>query len=400
MKTSQHCLLATVIILITAYLSSPNEVSAIGKEIQVWTDSTGRQISASVEGFKDKDTVIFRLENGRTLPYLIKNLSQEGQALARQSYSEQTEGKDEIAETDWEKPELSSNYIIRGVRRENAPGYVFTKPGWQYRGKCIEARVVFKGNGSSAPGNVRAYFYNREGKLLDKFDKPPRRQDENRKYLNAAKAFEKNKTVEVYFPLTKFLEDSKWATVLIVFGSDEDYAAKTMPGTSFKTLDFAEKEYLFPNWNPDSDKNKTASPSNNYVELEIRRFHEETYARSMLFDGNYRKGQPCLMAEVRVKGEISPSNGSVKLHAFDASGKLITSRNKPSSAHIKSSGTYVSNPQIADESWHAVFFALDGNLAEKDYPTYVITFHFDGKTTALVKSSVGASLADLDYPKK
>ncbi|MCF6314598.1 MAG: hypothetical protein L3J39_19275 [Verrucomicrobiales bacterium] len=69
-----------------------------------------------------------------------------------------------------------------------------------------------------------------------------------------------------------------------------------------------------------------------------------------------------MMAEVRVKGEITPGDGSVKLHAFDASGKLVASRKRPSSTNLKGSSSYVSNPQIADERWHPVFFALDGDL--------------------------------------
>ncbi len=398
MKTSRFSLIVTVLVLITTYLSNPTKTLAAEAAMQVWTDSTGRQISASVEGFKDKNTVIFRLKNGRSLPYPIKNLNLEGQNLALQFYAEHGENK--TPDIDWKKPQLSPNYIIRGVRREHAPGYISTKSGWEWRGKCIEARVVFKGNSSSAPGNISAYFYNREGKLLDKFDKPPHRQDENRKYVSAPKDFQKNKTLEVYFPLTKFLEDSKWATALIVFGSGEDYSAKTMPGTSFEALDFAEKEYLFPNWKPAADENKNASPSNNYVELEIRRFKQENHPRSMYFDGDYQRGKDCMMAEVRVKGEITPGNGSVKLHVFDAAGKLVASRKGPSSTNLNGTGSYVSNPQIADERWHPVFFALDGDLDGKDYPTYVITFRFDGKTSALAKSSVGATLANLDYPGK
>ncbi|MCB1088329.1 MAG: hypothetical protein KDM63_14870, partial [Verrucomicrobiae bacterium] len=61
---------------------------------------------------------------------------------------------------------------------------------------------------------------------------------------------------------------------------------------------------------------------------------------------------------------------------------------------------YVANPKIADDAWHPVVFALDGDLKDKDLPTYVVVFSFDGATTAMVESSVGATLESLDFPEK
>lgn len=374
--------------------------SGWAEEERVWTDSAGRVIRAALTGFKDKDTLIFRLADGRSLPYPINKLSSEDGAFARKAFAKQA-ADDPSAGIDWNNPKQSENYVIRGIRRQNAPGFVSTKTGWEWQVKSIEVRVQYKGKEKTAPGEIRAYFYNREGQLLDEFDEPPRRQDENRKYIEAPEYFEKNKTIEAYFPLTPFLEESDWATVLISFGYGSEYSARTMSGESFEPLEFAEKELLFPGWQPKVDGGGSDTKAMGNMELEVRRVEqEEKYGYSLIFDGDYQKQKPCVMAEVRAKGEISPGTGEVKLYVFDKSGKLAGSRMKPSSAAVKGSNSYVNDPRIADDEWHPVFFALDGDLKDKSFSSYVVVFQFGGQTAAEIKSSTGATIGTLDFPEK
>jgi hypothetical protein len=303
------------------------------------------------------------------------------------------------AAIDWTKPKQSENFVIRGVRRQNAPGYVSTKAGWEYGLECIEAKLQYKGREDSVPGNVLAYFYTRDGKLIEKFDKPPQRQDTTSNYIDPPKAFEKGKVVEVYFPITPFLKDSDWATALIVFGSGSDYAVATQPGTSLEPLAFDEKEHLFPGWKP---AGATAGPDPGAVSnvtVEARRLRKETHSDWMIFDGDYQEGKPCMTAEVRVQGTFTPGEGNVLMHFFDEAGKLVETRRNPSTTEI-TSGTYVGRPQIANDGWYPVFFALDGSLKDKRYPTSVLVFRFGGKTAALVESSAGATIESLEFPEK
>ena len=396
MKASRGYLAAAVLILMIASRWDPGWA----EEERVWTDSAGRQIRAAITGFKDKDTLILRLADGRSLPYPINKLNAEDGAFARKAYAKQATS-DPAAGIDWNNPKQSENYVIRGLRRQNAPGYVSTKAGWEWQVKSIEVKVQYKGKEETAPGEIRAYFYNREGKLLDEFAKPPRRQDENRKYIDAPESFEKNKTTEAYFPITPLLEESAWATVLVAFGSGNEYSAKTMSGESFEPLAFAEKELLFPGWQPKADGGGSDTKVMGNVGLEVRRVEqEEKYGYYLTFDGDYQKQKPCVIAEVRAKGEISPGTGEVKLYVFDKSGKLAGSRMEPSSAAVKGSDSYVNLPQIADDEWHPVFFALDGDLKDKSFSSYVVVFQFGGKTAAGVKSSTGATIETLDFPEK
>jgi hypothetical protein len=366
-------------------------------EVREWTDLTGRKIRASLAGFSDADTLLLRMEDGRSVPYPIAKLSPADATFARGVMPQNKSNAN--ASIDWNSPKESDLYVIRGISRENAPGYVSTQTGWEYRGKCIEAKVQFKGSSGVSSGNVKAYFYDREGKLLEKVDKPPRRQDENQNYVKLPEFFKKGETFEVYFPLTPFLEESKWSTVLITFGTGEDFAVKTMPGSNYEGLDFDEKKYVFPGYTGSDTPATTGSETPLNVELEIRRLRQGTNDLSMVFDGDYNRGRPCITAEVRAKGEIKPGEGSVKLYVFDDSGRMVDSRERPSTSEVKD-GTYLGRPNIADDQWHPVFFALDGKLKEKKYSTFVLVFEYGGRIGAVVESAVGATLEKLDFPEK
>ena len=88
------------------------------------------------------------------------------------------------------------------------------------------------------------------------------------------------------------------------------------------------------------------------------------------------------------------------MFVFTEEGRVVSHRKKPSSAQIDGTSSYVANPKIADDSWHPVFFALDEELTDKDYPTYVLYFEYRGKATAVVESSNGTTIEELSFPGK
>ncbi|MEM9283899.1 MAG: hypothetical protein AAGA96_18920 [Verrucomicrobiota bacterium] len=363
-----------------------------GQEARVWTDATGRQVTAALAEFKDANTVILRLQDGRLAPFAISQLSEVDQAYAREQFS--------LSQLDWENPNQSETYVIRGMRRENVPGYISTKGGWEWQLKCVEVRIEYKGSGNAKYGDVSAYFYDRNGKLIQEFKSPPRVQDEDGKYIDAKDMIPSGKTVETYFPLTEFLEESDWATVLVAFGQGYDYSVDSMPLASYEKLDFPQKAYVFPEWSmTESESTDSAEAPDQNISLEVRRVAEGDYKYSMVFNGDYKSGRPSISAEVRVLGDVAPGEGKVRLHAFNESGTKVVTRRGPSIAKLRS-GEYVGNPKVADNRWHEVYFAVDRDLELKNYPTYVVVFEFGGKFAAGVMSSVGATLESLDFPEK
>ncbi|MDF1812982.1 MAG: hypothetical protein P1V20_12230, partial [Verrucomicrobiales bacterium] len=167
MQTHRILLSSLFWIVITGSLS----VSATAEPLNIertWTDSTGRTVDAKLVGFQGEDTLILELQGGRQLPFPLAKLSRPDQALARSAFEKQKNSPENSNQNiDWESPINSEAYVIRGLRRENPPGYVSTKSGWEYQIKCIEAKLQFKGNKKIADGNVTAYFYNRDDKLLE-----------------------------------------------------------------------------------------------------------------------------------------------------------------------------------------------------------------------------------------
>lgn len=395
MKTAIFRLLLGIAIL---HIGGFDSVAQTENTMRTWTDQSGRQVQAALEKFQDGGTLILRLEDGRSVPFPVSKLSKADQDYALEMYA----ARPTTTEVDWSAPLQSEEFVVRGVRRQNCPGFVSTKAGWEYKIKCIEARLEYKGQETSAPGSVHAYFYDREGRLLEKYEKPPRRQNEDRTYIDPPSSFERGKTVEVYYPLTEFLEASDWSTVLIVFGSGNEFTTATMPVTSLEKLDFPEKKHLFPAWDPDAVNSSGSQPTQlSQSDLEIRRMKQVDHPYEVVFNGGYSSNRPCVTAEVRSKGDAPPGEGSVKLYVFDATGRQVASRRGPSSAIVEGgTSQYVAIPKIADSSWHPVVFALDRELEGKSHPTYVMVFEFGGATTALVESSVGATLEKLDFPEK
>jgi hypothetical protein len=300
---------------------------------------------------------------------------------------------------DWNNPIQSLDYDIRGVKREAAPGYVETKSGWEKRVKCIQARVEYKGREPYGAGSVRAYFYNREGKLIDRFNKAPRRQDDQGEYIEAPERFERGKPVEVYFPITQFLEESDWATALIVFGNGKEASAETLPTRSMEPLVFDEKVILFPRWKPEAKPAGGAAEPGS-VALEIRRLAKDTYVHGIDFNGQYENNRPCVRCEVRAQGEFPPADATVRLYLYDENHKLIGKKGGPQSARYPGSSQYFGRPRIGDDRWYPVVFALDGDLEDKKFKTALVVLQFAGSTIAEVETSNKATIAVLDFPEK
>ena len=403
MKTGVLHFAALLFLLLSGDIASVDAQDALRE----WTSTDGRKIRAQLSGFHDADTVILKLEDGRDVDLPLARLSAGDIAYARERYKAgstpgTTPGSPPApanSAVDWNNPVQSTEFVIRGVKRDKVPGYISVKSGWERGIRSVQARLEYKGAKESAPGTVKAYYFNREGQLIEKFDRVPRRQNDDGVYINGPEYFPRGETVEVYYPITDFHETSDLATILIVFGSDTQFSVATLPTASLAILDFDEKRHLFPGWQPAKSGTTSANAPVPGLSLEIRRVRREKHRFSVVFNGDYEDSMPVVAAEVRALGTTGPAEGVVTLYAYDANGKRIGYRERPSTAEI-AVGTYVGVPKIANDDWHPVFFALDGDLEDKDPPTYVVVFQFGGKTTAAVVSSNGATLESLDFPEK
>lgn len=369
-------------------------------ELRTWTDTEGRQMEAELVEIKDAKNILIRRSDGHQFTLSLDLLSQEDRDYIQQK-REVKKRKRHLENIDWENPQNSDAFSIRSIRKKNAPRYIRTQAGWEYGIDCIVTEVEYIGNQDVAEGNVSAYFYDKDGLLVETYEEAPRIGTGNNNYSDAPKKFKRNEEVELYFPLSKFLEDSDWRTVVITFGHEDQQSVRSKPpSVSYERLLFPQKAAVFPDWNPDLVDN-TVQPTFDLdaFTLHIKRLEQDTHDSSMWFDGKWQKDKPCVQAELRVKGDFPPAEGEVIVHFFDASGNLIYTRDQASMTH-DGGGNYVQNPRFSDDDWLPIYFGLDQELKTMTFSSFVMVFKFGGKVTAEVESSVGASLDDLNFPEK
>ena len=220
-------------------------------------------------------------------------------------------------------------------------------------------------------------------------------------YKDPPSSFSNGERYEVYFPISKFLEGRDWDTVLVVFSGPDGLAAETEPRTSFRPFSFKGKEKLFPDWDPSvvEEVAGPAAPPGSF-DLEIRRVKRSDWPMSLWFNGDWRRDQECVEAEVRVVGGIPRKSPEVRLYLYDRENRPVGKRDIPSMASIGNQ-EYIKVPKIAEEKdWYPVVFALDEKLEFVEWRTAVVVFTIGDQSVAEIYSRSGASLEDVEFAEK
>lgn len=363
-------------------------------EIRQWKDTRGNVIEAKLLKDNGNGTISIQKPNGWRGDVPLNLLSPEDQEYVKKAAV--------LIPAAPAEPVLSPNFEISRIRREFVPGYISTQEGWEYRIKSVRVDLRYKGPAAVENAYVKAYFYDRDGKEIERFGSPPRRQDENGKYLDAIARYEPGEKYEVFFPISKAAEKSDWKTVLVTFGNANEAAALADPRVGFMTLNFDEKKILFPDLTPTPSParpvagDKRAS-STLLPELKSVKRDESPY--SVQVDRVFKNQHDCLMSEVRVKGGL-PRKVSVSAYFFDEAKNLVETHGQPAMAAI-GGGTYSSVPAIvAENEWYPVFFAIDTRLEKLKWKWAVVVFLADDRAAAEVFGPRGVTISDFKFPGK
>ena len=147
------------------------------------------------------------------------------------------------------KSGLDNPYRIDRLKKQGVSG-VWIDKAWRRNLQCIQADLyVTRKVKEDTKFYVRAYFYNRERKLVHTYKRPSQasRSWESDSgtipnYLSPKKKY------DVYFPITERLKkEYKWKNVLVVFGDKDKAVAKLYkPGVYGKLsdYDFPEKKLI------------------------------------------------------------------------------------------------------------------------------------------------------------
>lgn len=374
-------------------------VSANDAESRTWTSSDGRQLEATLLNI-DGDSVELRRSDGIRFEIGIDRLS-----AADQEYVRLQAARMRQAAIDWSAPANSENYRIKNIRRANVPGYIKTDAGWEKRIRAIEVDVEYAGPRPSVEVAVSAYFYDRDGSLIEKFPQAARYQvdEDSQQYEDPATELIRRETYSYYFPLSSYLEERNWRTALIVFSGPDGVSVGTSRTLSYENLAFDEKKDVFPDWIEGSaDGGGSSAPPglSESIELQIGRVRLTEWNRSIWFEGNWSRERPCIETRFRVKGGIPTQPARLTLYLFDEHLNRVAKRDKPSMADF-GGGEYVDLAKIAhDRQWYPAVFALDRDLRIAEWETALVVFTIGDRSVAETYSRKNIDPSDLDFPEK
>lgn len=365
-------------------------------EFRQWKDTRGNVIEAKLLKDNGNGTINIQKSDGWRGDVPLNLLSAEDQEYVKAAGL--------VASLESAEPALSENFQVFRIRQEVVPGFISTKNGWERKIESIKAELRYHGAKAAEGVFIKAYFYDKEGKEIERFGTPPARQDETGKYVEKLERFEPGGKYEVFFPISVAIKERGWRTVLVVFGTATEAGALADPKSSLMALNFDEKKILFPDWDPAlAEKTAPASPDGggemaaSDLLPELKRIKRDETPYSVYVDRAYKNKHDCLMTEVRVKGGL-PEKVSVSAYFFNEAKSLIATRERPALAAI-GGGTYVALPAVASQNqWYPVFFPIDAELAKLKWNWAVILFQADGRAAAEVFGPRGAAAKDFNFP--
>jgi len=119
----------------------------------------------------------------------------------------------------------------------------YVNNGWKDSAPCIQAELrVNREIGNSKP-YARAYFFDRDNKLVQRYSKPSETSDDHRNYTAMPDIFKARQVSKVCFPIgdKATQQGEKWARVIVVFGGAEFATAESYPKDDISKFDFPEK---------------------------------------------------------------------------------------------------------------------------------------------------------------
>lgn len=197
-------------ILMLLAISACQFAFGASSEMRTWTDQQGRTLEASLISYDERSaTGSFRRSDGMIVKIPRNLLAQADQAqldtLSSASSTSTADTQQEAIE------KQSENYIFSRLSKTGTRGYINTHEGWEYQAKALKVKVRYRGDlPTSQTQYLKAYFYDRNSELIQRYKQAARIQDEDGNYSDPPKSFKKNESYELYFPVSNFLEGRDW----------------------------------------------------------------------------------------------------------------------------------------------------------------------------------------------
>jgi hypothetical protein len=159
-------------------------------------------------------------------------------ATGSASYAQMADGRD---------------FAIQNITRGKTAGNIYIGRQWKKGGELLKVSLNAKKNVEASSVYVRAYFYDRTGKLIQKYREPTRIQVREQYRGGMPEAFPAGKVQNVYFPILDAISSGRhrWAAAVVVFGGETEAVAAVFPSGMMRLeqLEFDEKELVIESGN-------------------------------------------------------------------------------------------------------------------------------------------------------
>jgi hypothetical protein len=118
--------------------------------------------------------------------------------------------------------------------------------GWKDNAPCIQAELHVTRELVEEKPFARAYFFDREYKLLQSYKAPPQVSEDHKNYASMPTVFKPHQASKVSFPISEKANQPSghWSRVVIVFGDANNADAEIYPKDDLSKFDFPEKSII------------------------------------------------------------------------------------------------------------------------------------------------------------
>ena len=143
-------------------------------------------------------------------------------------------------------PATGNPYEVKNILRATKV-IAYVDNGWKDHAPGIQAELhVTRELDTDKPPYARAYFFDRENKLIQSFKKPVEASDDHKNYSSMPVLFKPHQPGKVWFPISEKATQTgeRWARVIIVFGDENHASAEIYPKDDLSKFDFPEKDLV------------------------------------------------------------------------------------------------------------------------------------------------------------
>ena len=133
-------------------------------------------------------------------------------------------------------------FEIKSVQR-GVKAVAYVDNGWKDNVPCLVVELRTTRELGEGKVYARAYFFDKEGKQVQKYGEPPQVSDDHRTYSSIPSVFKPKQPQKVAFPLSEKATQTKdkWTRAVLVFGNKDFATAETYPKDDVSKFEFPEK---------------------------------------------------------------------------------------------------------------------------------------------------------------